>query len=231
MSNRDYCRFLNQWVYHTKIKYNINEHPLSMFYLASHANIVRNGGENICPYYSYDTTLEEPLNIIKLENFQEDMQTIESILKRENDSITSCQKYICECVNIYKKMHNKYCTHAYKEHKKREDTCDKLKAFESAYMSFLFSNKTIRSKIPSLYAAENEHILICPSAIEKQAQELKSIQKQEPGSGLEPEPKDNLDSAEQSGSTIPFNATAVVGTMIGIPPFLGLIYRVNIMFT
>ncbi|SCA81945.1 Plasmodium vivax Vir protein, putative [Plasmodium vivax] len=230
MSKRDYCRFLYQWVYHTKKKFDINEYPLSMFYLASHANIVRNGGENICPYYSYDTTLEEPLNIIKLENFQEDMQTIESILKRENDSITSCQKYICECVNIYKKMHNEYCTHPYNVNKKRDDTCDKLRAFASAYMSYLFVKKEIKDKIPSLYDAESVPFSRCST--EEKERQLSVAGVSTPDSANEPGPRpgegiaqSSTRGAEQSDNSIPFNTTSVVSAMAGIPPFLALIYK------
>ncbi|KMZ88557.1 hypothetical protein PVMG_04530 [Plasmodium vivax Mauritania I] len=81
MSSNDYCRYLYQWIYHTKKRININEYPLSMFYVTSRQNIVSSGGENICLYYSYDTTFEEPLKIIKLENFQENINIIESIVK------------------------------------------------------------------------------------------------------------------------------------------------------
>ncbi|KMZ88590.1 hypothetical protein PVBG_04799 [Plasmodium vivax Brazil I] len=236
MSNTEYCRFLNQWVYHTKIKYNINEHPLSMFYIGSHTNIVNNGGKSICPYYSYDTTLEEPLNIIKLENFQEDMQTIESILKRENDSITSCQKYICECVNIYKKMHNEYCTHPYNVNKKRDDTCDKLRAFASAYMSFLFDKEGIKDKVPSLLAAESVPFSRCSTEEKEQKLSVAGVSTPEsanepgprPGEGIAPS---STRSAEQSDNSLPFNTTSVVSAMAGIPPFLALIYKVIVVCT
>ncbi|CAI7724217.1 Plasmodium vivax Vir protein, putative [Plasmodium vivax] len=230
MSSNEYCRYLYQWIYHSKNKIDINEYPLSMFYIAARQNIVSNGGKNLCPYYSYDTTFEEPLNIIKLENFQENMHIIENILKSENDSITSCQKYICECVNIYKKMYHEYCTHPYSVNKKRDDTCDKLRAFASAYTSYLFGKQGIKNKIPSLYDAESVPYSRCST--EEKEQQPREASVSAPGPAHEPglrqavgrEPSSTLGD-EKSDNPIQFNTTSVVSAMAGIPPFLALIYK------
>ncbi|SCO65487.1 hypothetical protein, conserved [Plasmodium vivax] len=159
-SSNDYCRYLNQWIYHSKKKVDINEYPLSLYYEISHANIVKNGGINRCSYYPYDTKFEEPLDIIKLENFREDISIIKSILENENDSFTSCQKYVCECFKIYKKLYQKYCQYVSEADKKRKSTCDQLRTFNTSYMSFLF-NRVMNDKVPSLDDAGNVPFPVC----------------------------------------------------------------------
>ncbi|KMZ77247.1 hypothetical protein PVIIG_05200 [Plasmodium vivax India VII] len=236
MSNTEYCRFLNQWVYHTKIKYNINEHPLSMFYLASHANIVRNGGENICPYYSYDAKFEEPLKIIKLENMHYNINVIKNKLKSEKDSINSCQKYICECYKIYKEIYQSYCPNKDLSNNKGKNTCDKLREFEISYMSYLFDKEGIKDKIPSLYEAESVPFSRCSTEEKEQKLSVAGVSTPEsanepgprPGEGIAPS---STRSAEQSDNSLPFNTTSVVSAMAGIPPFLALIYKVIVVCT
>ncbi|KMZ77046.1 hypothetical protein PVIIG_06224 [Plasmodium vivax India VII] len=232
MGIQDYCRYLYQWIYHTKKSYGIDEYRLSIFYIASHENIVRNGGENICPYYSYDTTFEEPLKIIKLENMHYNIDVIENTLKSENDSINSCQKYVCECYKIYKEMYQSYCPYYLEEDKKRKSTCDKLREFAVSYMSYLFGKQGLKDKIPSLYDAESVSFSRC-STEEKVTQPREADVStpvsanepgQRPGEGIAPS---STRGAEQSDNSIPFNTSTIVSTVAGIPPFLALIYKVN----
>ncbi|KMZ95748.1 hypothetical protein PVMG_05347 [Plasmodium vivax Mauritania I] len=236
MSNNDYCRYLNQWIYHSIKKNNINEYPLGMFYVASQKNIVSTEGKNICPYYSYDAKFEEPLKIIKLENMHYNINVIKNKLKSEKDSINSCQKYICECYNIYKEIYQSYCPNKDLSNNKGKNTCDKLREFEISYMSYLFDKEGIKDKIPSLYEAESVPFSRCSTEEKEQKLSVAGVSTPEsanepgprPGEGIAPS---STRSAEQSDNSLPFNTTSVVSAMAGIPPFLALIYKVIVVCT
>ncbi|KMZ76841.1 hypothetical protein PVIIG_05413 [Plasmodium vivax India VII] len=95
MGIQDYCRFLHQWLYHSQKEFDIGEYALGVFYGVSHNNIVRKGGRDTCSYFSYATSYEKPLNIIKLDNFHENIKDIKSTLEREiNRDNSPCQSYI-----------------------------------------------------------------------------------------------------------------------------------------
>ncbi|KMZ83438.1 hypothetical protein PVBG_05950 [Plasmodium vivax Brazil I] len=236
MENNMYCRFLHQRLYHFQQKYDISEFALSLFYTMSHANIVKKGGRDTCSYFSYRTEYENPLNIIKLENMHYNIDVIQNTLKSENDSINSCQKYVCECYKIYKEMYQNYCQHDSEVDKKRRSTCDKLREFRASYMSFLFGKKGIEDKIPSLYDAESVPFSRC-STEEKEPQPREADVStpvsanepgQRPGEGIA---QSSTLGDEQSDNPIPFNTTSVVSAMAGIPPFLALIYKVIMIYT
>ncbi|KMZ89744.1 hypothetical protein PVMG_04574 [Plasmodium vivax Mauritania I] len=235
MSIKEHCRFLNQWVYHTKKKYGIGEYPLGLFYPAAHENIDKNGGTKRCFYFSYDTAYVKPLNIIKLENFQEDINIIKSILKNENDSFTSCQKYVCECYKIYKEMYKSYCPYDLDEDKKRKSTCDKLRTFRTSYMTYLFGRE-MEEKVPSLDDAENVPFTMCyesePEPVTETAQQVgenPELQSQ-PRTVAAPGQSGSSVSTDESEKVKPFNTSTIVSTVAGIPPFLALIYKANNLY-
>ncbi|VUZ99409.1 PIR protein [Plasmodium vivax] len=208
ISNTDYCAFLYQW------------------YCSSR-------GKKKCQYYSYDKDYENSINIIKLQNFHHNVDTIRDILikksepQERNSQYCYAQRYANECVKIYRNIHDEFCSGDKSYLTKNQKTCTQLTTFNSIYTTFLFNQGDIYKKIPDLSSSENEKHFGCPSdkpapgtdLIQGLGEELEMASQSGPGHGS------ISDSAKQSESTIPFNATAVVGTMIGIPPFLGLIYR------
>ncbi|KMZ99252.1 hypothetical protein PVNG_02135 [Plasmodium vivax North Korean] len=182
-----YCRFLYQWLLHSQKKCNINEFALSLFYEVSHDNVFRKGAISSCPYYSYDTTYKEPLNIIKLDNFHENIQEIKSTLDIENYQVNSpCQKYVCECVKIYKTMHYKYCPYEGTIDTKLKNTCDILNKFKSSYMAYLFGQDGIKDKLPPLNGSDIDDFPRCLSDKSKPelGSELGSAQSRVRGAGL-----------------------------------------------
>ncbi|KMZ76843.1 hypothetical protein PVIIG_05415 [Plasmodium vivax India VII] len=223
MSNTDFCRFLYQWVYHTKKKYNINEFYISLFYKTIHDSIVQLGAIKKCPYSTYDNDYEISKNIIKLQNFYSDIDTIEKTLMNESlpqkkDShYCYAQRYANECVKIYRNMHNTFCSGNKHKISENENICSQLSAFSTSYTNYLFNQGDIKKKIPDLSSSEIEIHYGCPSDEPATAQEV--ITESGPAHGSV------SDGVIQRDNQIPLNATAVVGTMIGIPPFLGLIYR------
>ncbi|KMZ99294.1 hypothetical protein PVNG_02177 [Plasmodium vivax North Korean] len=182
-----------------------------------------------------DYSYEKPLNIIKLENFQEDIKIIERILKNKNDLFTSCQNYFCECYKIYNEMNQRYCPYDLEVDKKRKSTCDKLRAFKTLYMSFHF-NRGINDKVPSLDDAENVPFTMCyesePEPVTETAQQVgenPELQSQ-PRTVAAPGQSGSSVSTDESEKVKPFNTSTIVSTVAGIPPFLALIYKVNNLY-
>ncbi|KMZ98980.1 hypothetical protein PVNG_03819 [Plasmodium vivax North Korean] len=233
MRIHEYCRYLNQFIYHNIKKYDLNQFTINMFYSTSRSNIISKGAIDSCPYHSYDTTYKEPLNIIKLDNFHENIDDIKGTLKREiNLNNSPCQRYVWECVKIYKTMYKEYCPYEGTNDKKRKETCDILEKFKSSYMAFLFGEEGLEDKIPPLNDQDNEVFPKCLSDKPKPETEPELGQAKDlvPGSrvGQESHSQAIPSSSEQSNSPTSFSTSTVVSSMVGIPPFLALIYKVNI---
>ncbi|KMZ76763.1 hypothetical protein PVIIG_05871 [Plasmodium vivax India VII] len=236
MSNDDYCRFLNQWIYHTRKKYDINEYNISVFYQAAHTRIVGPGAKNSCHFYSYDKDYENSINIIKLQNFHHNVDTIRNILIKEsapherNSHYCYAQRYANECVKIYRKMHDMFCSGNKSSIPQNVKTCSELSTFNSIYKNYLFNKGDIKKKIPDIDSGESEKLYGCIADKPLASQELKQGSGAALGMGTVSGPGQGSisDGVEQSDNPIPFNTTSVVSAMAGIPPFLALIYKVNI---
>ncbi|KMZ95734.1 hypothetical protein PVMG_05333 [Plasmodium vivax Mauritania I] len=246
MNKEDYCRFLYQWVYHTQKKYDINEYYISVFYQAVHASIISAGASNYCPYYSYDKDYENSINIIKLQNFHHNINTIRDILIKKsasqdrNSQYCYAQRYANECVKIYRNMYDEFCAGDKSSILKNQKTCSELSTFNNIYTTFLFNQGDINKKIPDLASEENEKLFGCPADESTALQEWKQGSGPALGKGTLSSPGQGMgtvagpgqgsisDGVEQSDNPKPFNTTSVVSAMAGIPPFLALIYKVYI---
>ncbi|KMZ88598.1 hypothetical protein PVBG_04807 [Plasmodium vivax Brazil I] len=226
--NPERCKNLNSWLYYITKHSNVDQNVIKNIFEHSNNIIGKDNEEHHCINSFYMDIYNKPDDIIMLINLEEYKNDILKILKdNKHDNHCSCLKFIFECANIYREMKNINCTDP-RGSTKKSNTCSKLQKFYTFYTSNISTVVELNEKLLSLDAAEKEHITICPSDIGKQKQELKAVQRQEQGSGLgqDAQSKDSMDSAQQSGSTIPLNGTALVGTMIGIPSFLALMYRV-----
>ncbi|CAI7724165.1 PIR protein [Plasmodium vivax] len=223
---RDYCTYLYQWLYLTKKKNKVSDFIIAVLYPASHDKFVLHRGKYECPYFSYDTLFDDPIKIIKLQNFDLDIKNIEKILMDENYSNNlPFKKYICECVNIFKEMYKGKCPYTEEKDKKRKAICDVLNTFQNTYMSYLYIKDGMKDKIPSLYSAEGELLNTCPSDKPETEPKLVSVTRQPSESAPVSQSEGNSPSVEQTNNPIPFNTTSVVSAMAGIPPFLALIYK------
>ncbi|KMZ89725.1 hypothetical protein PVMG_04555 [Plasmodium vivax Mauritania I] len=232
MTFNDYCTYLYQWLYFTKKKNKNSDFMIDVVYSASHQKFFLQAGKYQCPAFSYDTTYDDPIKIIKLQNFDLDIKNIEKILMGENyTNNLPFKNYICECVNIFREMYNGKCPYKKVEDKKRKDTCDMLDNFMNTYMYYLYIKEGIKDKIPSLHSTESEILNICPSNKPETGPPLVSEKGPEPKSAQLSQSEGNSVSVEQSGKPIPFNTNSVVSAMAGIPPFLALIYKVIIICT
>ncbi|VUZ99423.1 PIR protein [Plasmodium vivax] len=233
ISKEDYCRFLYQWIYHTQKKYDINKYYISVFYQAVHDSIMSAGEIKSCPFYSYDKDYENSINIIKLQNFYNNIDTIAEVLMnkslpQEKDShYCYALRYANECVKIYRNMHERFCSGNKYSITKNQKTCSELGTFSSIYTNYLYNEGDINTKIPNLTSSENEKHFLCPSDELPTTEELKQGAGPALGMGTESGPGHSSVSVgvEQQNNAIKLNSTAVVGTMAGIPPFLALIYK------
>ncbi|SCO73021.1 Plasmodium vivax Vir protein, putative [Plasmodium vivax] len=230
---RDYCIFLNQWLYLIKKKYKIIDYPIDIFYGVAMSRLSSDGRTNICPFYIYDNDYEKSTNIIKLQNFYNNIDTIaktlmnESIPQGKDSHYCYAQRYANECVNIYKNMYDKFCSDKKDEKVENKNTCFELNTFYKSYTQFLFIKEDIKNKIPNLASGEIEKHFGCPYNKPAPGPELIQESGQELGMGAESGPRHGSVSvgAEKQNNPTKFNSTAVVGTMAGIPPFLVLIYK------
>ncbi|CAI7724213.1 PIR protein [Plasmodium vivax] len=200
------CNNVNNWLYYSKDRKNINKNIIERIF-----NLSRTLPSRIkkfaCLYYSYDENYEDPINIIRLKIFDDNMEIIEQTLK-DNDpkNNTFCQNYVCECVNIYQKMNKLYCSGTNAQHGKHQKTCDMLKALKTPYDTLLSRNPGMKTKIPSLEAKQDELLAKCP--LYKLQNSLPAVVDDHSGS---------------STSKIP----ATIGTMAGVSSVFALLYKLT----
>ncbi|KMZ89696.1 hypothetical protein PVMG_04526 [Plasmodium vivax Mauritania I] len=211
ISHSHRCFNVNNWLYNSiEKKYLNNKHIISWIFDLSRT--IRSEIENYkCSYYSYDENYEDPINIIRLRIFDDNIDVIERTLKSDDQkNNTLCQNYVCECVNIYQKMNDLYCSESNAQHGKRKNTCDMLKALKTPYDTLLSRNTEIKKKIPSLEATKEELLAKCPSI---QANHKLSV---------------SVDG--HSGSPTSSKIPATIGTMAGVSSIFALLYKVNTKF-
>ncbi|VUZ99399.1 PIR protein [Plasmodium vivax] len=223
-----YCTYLFQWLDIIKKKHVVSDYMIGIIYGVYTQNFVTPGEKNHCPYFSYDAICKEPINIIKLKNFYDNINIIESTLRNSNSLISSAgHRYVCECVDIYISTKQEYCSLEEDKNGKNKSICDILDTFESTYNNFLFNKEGINDKIPSLDAAGNVNYPRCSA--ENQEIRLKEEPKEELMSGAGArtvtEPESSFIPTDESGSSTPFSKTSAVSTLAGIPFFLALIYK------
>ncbi|KMZ76585.1 hypothetical protein PVIIG_05915 [Plasmodium vivax India VII] len=207
-NNSERCNNLNYWLYDSIVKKKLDNKVISNFYDKTMSYVSNRHNKFMCYYYSYDECFREPENILKLLNFQSNINIIEQILKdRDHEHYCFCEKYIYECVNIYKKMHNTYCSTSTISDSIDNATCNNLRTFSSIYSIFLSSVQNFNDKIPTLDLKNNEFLIEC------------SIKKKEP------EPLS--DRNDNPDSSISLTVQRTLGTAAGISSLLAVLYKVN----
>ncbi|CAG9474546.1 unnamed protein product [Plasmodium vivax] len=156
------CTNLNNWVYNSMKKYDIPDKIITECFDDYKTFMGNTNNISRCSYYSYDDMYEEPMNIIILDIFQSNMNIVRKIVDSENNQTEfPMQKYICECVKIYKEMNRKYCPKSITKSDKSNNTCDMLNTFKGIYKSFLSATQHKNYNIPSLDNVEAEYLTMC----------------------------------------------------------------------
>ncbi|KMZ77069.1 hypothetical protein PVIIG_05444 [Plasmodium vivax India VII] len=165
-----------------------------------------------CPYATFNDEIDNPENLMKLSIFNDNVATFHSILKESKES-KDCdlKRYVYECVDIYNKINKAYDFPPVCNNIPQENTCGIINDFRGYYMSHIFNKPEITLNFPELSSDTNlNDIKGCPS------EERKS----------DAPPEEKLQVTPTTGG-----ASTALSAMVGIPPFLILMYKVNIIRT
>ncbi|VUZ96308.1 PIR protein [Plasmodium vivax] len=229
----DRCMILQYWVYNSEKNQQIPKNIITGCFNDYKSQMSGSGNKPKCDYYPYEGNYKEPINIIILDIFQNNMEIVKDIVATVSDKINiGLQNYICECVKIYKEMDEKYCRNKGEE-QKRDLTCSMLDAVKRTYESYLPVAQHEHYKIPSLGDVEKKYTDICsrtelqvplnaPRLNEESA--LSSFSENRNGQGDESSsPKPFMD--ENPGSSMTRTVSTAVGTMAGASSVLALLYK------
>ncbi|CAI7720816.1 PIR protein [Plasmodium vivax] len=205
-NNQEYCTYLYHWLYKETKESDISNILISTIFEDFHKIMARQQGQNICPYALYKKDLYEPRNLAKLSYINHNYDNIISILKNNDDKhYCSCQKYLKDCVDIYRVMKEPSCTNIQGNNKYNEKICHELTQFEIYYL-LITRDAEIEKKTPNLY-----------SGIWKE--ELSKCKSNDQAITPVTESPTHTDTSKSNISS------AVISSMAGIPPFLVLIYK------
>ncbi|SCA81931.1 VIR protein [Plasmodium vivax] len=160
--NYDRCKILYYWIYNSVRKDKISDAIINECFQDYIEFMKGIHIEPRCSYFSYNDMYEEPMNIIKLDIFQSNINIIQSKLNGEYVSTNfPLRKYICECIMIYKEMKPIYCPKSDAKSEKSNKTCEMLDTFKKTYESYLSSTQKENYKIKSLDKDEVEYLAMC----------------------------------------------------------------------
>ncbi|GAB69523.1 hypothetical protein PCYB_002720 [Plasmodium cynomolgi strain B] len=204
--NSERCKNLYNWLHYMIMKHNIPDDIIIKIFQKAKDLTSNNPMMEICDY-NYNKNIKKAENIIKLLNLQYNINIVEGILAGEKiNDYCLCEKYINECVNIYKSIKNMYCSEP-TDKQTNSETCSHVQSFESTYNNFLFYKQQFQDNIPSLTSSNNEYVGKCEAT--------KSS----------PVPI----STERDSSANPkkISVTGALGTIAGVSSVLALLYKVN----
>ncbi|VUZ96306.1 PIR protein [Plasmodium vivax] len=211
-----YCDILYMWMYFEINRNGIPNNITEQLFNASAQVVTTKRYKTPCHYFNFNEKYYEPTKLMKLRIFEKNTSIFTNNL---NDikglNYCSCLKYVYECVNIYREMHKDFCLGEKQFKPLNKDTCFILNNFKTSYLAYLFDAGGIKDKLPPLDGTNNEKFPSCASDESKLGSAEDHVQ------GAEA----NSPGAEQSKSRISLSTSAVVSTMVGIPPFLALIYK------
>ncbi|KMZ88564.1 hypothetical protein PVBG_04773 [Plasmodium vivax Brazil I] len=206
-----YCDILYIWLYFEIEKNKLDANIINQIFQDSIRVALQKSRNKIsCPYVSYHEILHEPEKLMKLSIFNDNSETFQSILKKKNDpNDCSFQMYVVDCVNIYNDMYGKHCSG--ERNKDNPELCKILNTFETLYTGYFFKKREdISYELQPLSSPPTKHVVNCQTDI---------------GSVI------STSTDDRSSRDISKTLNTALGTMAGIPPFLVLIYKVNMICT
>ncbi|KMZ83246.1 hypothetical protein PVBG_05216 [Plasmodium vivax Brazil I] len=204
------CYDLYNWLYHETKSYNLKENIVPSIFDRSKSLIQETAKQYICPYNLYKKEHYKDEKIIELNIFEDNVLKLRDILKNKaSEHYCSCIIYVNNCVKTYKNLENNYCAGTKAQTPGNVEFCNKLKNFIT-YYRYLTNEPSIINEIPPLFSEKDTYTNECLSD--------KNI--------------NQIDSATDKslGNSTSVAASTVVGAMVGIPPFLALMYKVKITF-
>ncbi|GAB69877.1 hypothetical protein PCYB_006260, partial [Plasmodium cynomolgi strain B] len=157
---KDRCAILYYWIYKSIKQHGINKDLITAIFYDYYSKLCTLERKANCFFdYTYYDKFKEPVNMIFLEIFQHNINTVIYTLNNSYGTIDyKLQRYICETVNLYNEMNKKYCLHNDPNYKR---TCDALKIFKITYNGYLYEKYHNNYIIPPLDNVKNEDSLKC----------------------------------------------------------------------
>ncbi|KMZ77252.1 hypothetical protein PVIIG_05205 [Plasmodium vivax India VII] len=89
------CNHVNNWLYNSKDKINLSNKNIMDRIFDLSGTLTKGNKRYECLYYSYDENYEDPINIIRLRIFDDNMEIIKNTLMRKGQqNYNFCQKYM-----------------------------------------------------------------------------------------------------------------------------------------
>ncbi|SCO73000.1 VIR protein [Plasmodium vivax] len=160
----------------------------------------------LCPYDTFIDQKHEPEDLMKLSIFNNNADAFQSLLM-DSEKSKDChlKKYVYECVNIYNKINDTNSFPYDCNTSQHKNACEIIKFFNRLYMSYIFKKEGISDEFPELSSDTPLDLNnMCP------------LDEIEPDT---PSEERQQDTPKTGG------VPTALSAMVGIPPFLALIYK------
>ncbi|KMZ83236.1 hypothetical protein PVBG_05206 [Plasmodium vivax Brazil I] len=206
------CSDLYVWLYFEIKKYSLSNDIIKKIFKLPNLIEDQVPKPNYCPYFSFNDNLHKPDELLKVRVFNDNVEKFHNLLNNTEYS-RNCffKKYFYECVNTYIDLNGQFCSEERKDITNNKDTCDILREFSTLYAPFLQKANNNGYELPNLFSSNKYDVVSC--TLEETKEESSSTA--------------SNNSNKSKSHTVP----TAIGTMAAIPPFLALIYRVNIICT
>ncbi|KMZ88562.1 hypothetical protein PVBG_04771 [Plasmodium vivax Brazil I] len=193
----------------------------------------------ICYSDTYDKYYEEPIKKTLLYIFENNMKNLKNILIGRDDSHkTHCQKFVCECVKIYKNVYSSYCNGTNPIRDKNKNTCDTLNNLKIIYNQYLFHEKDLMNKVPSLDGSIQEfwdrckpdEKMLAATGISDIEQSILPYLDRDRGENIPKSFPPREHNVENLVSPMSRTVSTTVGTVAGASSILALLYKVTLIF-
>ncbi|KMZ88601.1 hypothetical protein PVBG_04810 [Plasmodium vivax Brazil I] len=201
------------WLYFQINKSRIADHIIQKIFELPNSR--KNDGPkyNCCPYFSFHDNIHNPENLMKLRIFNDNIDSFRNMLKDEQKSDDcSLRIFVYKCIMIYRYMYSKYCSNGKDREKKNKNSCEIINNFNTLYSSYINKENGIIHNFPELSSTTITNVIDGCSSHEYTGDST-------------------FGESPQTGTSLTQNISRAFGAMVGIPPFLALIYKVNIIFT
>ncbi|KMZ89769.1 hypothetical protein PVMG_04599 [Plasmodium vivax Mauritania I] len=206
-----YCDILYMWMYFEINRNSISNEITKEIFNKSTEIIKSKIINKHCPYFNFNENHHETRKLMKLSIFNYNVDTFQSMLKGEiNPNVCSIIRYIYRCIVIYRDMNSRYCSSGKDQRDENKNSCDIIRNFNSFYTSYISSKNDLTHNFPELNSG--------------------SLLNNIDDCSLEGIYSDEFSDETQLGTPITKGVSTALGAMVGIPPFLALIYKVNIIF-
>ncbi|CAG9474613.1 unnamed protein product [Plasmodium vivax] len=200
------CSNLYVWLYFDIKKSRISNDIIKKIFELPKLKVGKWSQHFHCPYVKFTEQTHNPEDIMKLSIFNDNADRFQSMLKDRNN-INDCylKKYVLECVDIYNKTNKAYSSLQECNSSAQEYACEIITAFNSLYTSNIHNKEGIIHEFPELSSDSTLNLNdMCP------------VEKSEPP---------RVSEQTQQDTTTTRGASTALTAMVGIPPFLALIYK------